>query len=48
VEFARGLTNYAAADARRIKGLQSEQIVALLGQETYQEVIHRDNLVVTI
>jgi glutamate 5-kinase len=48
VEFARGLTNFSAADARRVKGLPSDQIVQLLGPRTYQEVIHRDNLVLTL
>jgi glutamate 5-kinase len=48
VEFARGLTNYSAADARRIKGLRSEQVRTVLGPQTYDEVIHRDNLVVTV
>jgi glutamate 5-kinase len=47
VEFARGLSNYSAADARRILGLRSDQITGLLGPRTYEEVIHRDNLVVT-
>ena len=43
-EFARGLTNYAADDVRRIKGLKTDQIAAALGQCPYEEVIHRDNL----
>jgi glutamate 5-kinase len=47
-EFARGLTNYSAADARRIKGLRSEEILNLLGPRTYEEVIHRDNLVLAV
>ncbi|MCS6978325.1 MAG: glutamate 5-kinase [Gemmatales bacterium] len=47
VEFARGLSNYSAADARRIQGMRSEDIVGLLGPRTYEEVIHRDNLVLT-
>ena len=47
VEFARGLTNYGAADLLRIKGLKSEAIAAALGYCPYQEVIHRDNLLVT-
>jgi glutamate 5-kinase len=47
VEFARGLTNYSAADARKIRGLRTPQIQAALGFEPYDEVIHRDNLVVT-
>jgi glutamate 5-kinase len=47
-EFARGLTNYSAADAKRICGLRTEQIGELLGTLTYDEVVHRDNLVVII
>jgi glutamate 5-kinase len=47
-EFARGLTNYSAADAKRICGLRTEQIGKLLGTLTYDEVVHRDNLVVII
>jgi glutamate 5-kinase len=46
-EFARGLTNYAAADVQRIKGLKTDAIAAALGHCPYQEVIHRDNMVVT-
>ncbi|HWB11749.1 MAG TPA: glutamate 5-kinase [Pirellulales bacterium] len=46
-EFARGLTNYAAADILRIKGLKTAAIAAALGHCPYQEVIHRDNMVVT-
>ena len=46
-EFARGLTNYSADDVRRIKGLRTDQIAAALGHCPYDEVIHRDNMVVT-
>jgi glutamate 5-kinase len=46
-EFARGLTNYTSATADRLRGLRSEQIRELLGELPYEEVIHRDNLVVT-
>jgi glutamate 5-kinase len=46
VEFARGLTNYSAADAARICGLRTEKIAELLGSVPYEEVVHRDNLVV--
>lgn len=42
-----GLVNYNAADIRCIMGAKSNQIKARLGQKTYDEVIHRDNLVVT-
>jgi len=45
-EFARGLTNYAAALADRLRGLRSEQIRDTLGMVPYEEIIHRDNLVV--
>jgi glutamate 5-kinase len=48
VEFARGLTNYAATDASRVKGLRSEQVEQLLGAGAYEEMIHRDNLVITV
>jgi glutamate 5-kinase len=47
-EFGRGLTNYSAADARRICGLRSQQIAEVLGAVPYEEVVHRDNLVVTV
>ena len=46
-EFARGLSNYSAADILRIKKLKTEQIAAALGQCPYDEVIHRDNMAVT-
>lgn len=45
-EFARGLTNYAAGDAQRIVGLRTEQIGDVLGAVPYEEIVHRDNLVV--
>jgi glutamate 5-kinase len=47
LEFARGLTNYTVDELARIKGLRTEAIAATLGHSPYQEVIHRDNLVVT-
>jgi glutamate 5-kinase len=46
-EIARGLVNYAAQEARRIKGLPSSQIEAVLGFVEEPELIHRDNLVLT-
>lgn len=45
-EFARGLTNYSSADADKIRGLRTEQIAEVLVKVPYEEVIHRDNLVV--
>jgi glutamate 5-kinase len=47
VEFARGLTNYCADDVRRIKGLKTHEIATTLGHCPYDEVVHRDNMVVT-
>lgn len=44
-EIARGLVNYNADEARRIKGSPSGQREALLGYCGDQELIHRDNLV---
>ncbi|MBI4536439.1 MAG: glutamate 5-kinase [candidate division NC10 bacterium] len=44
--FARGLTNYGCEEVERIQGLRSDEITAALGQKPYDEVIHRDNLVI--
>jgi glutamate 5-kinase len=44
-EIARGIVNYSAADARRIRGRPSGEIAAILGQLLAPELIHRDNLV---
>jgi glutamate 5-kinase len=45
-EFARGLTNYSAQDASRICGLRTDQMAETLGGVPYEEIVHRDNLVV--
>jgi glutamate 5-kinase len=42
-----GLVNYSAADIRAIMGLNTCQIKEQLGAKPYDEVIHRDNLVIT-
>jgi glutamate 5-kinase len=47
VEFARGLTNYGWTDIQRIRGLRTGEITAALGHHPYDEVIHRDNMLVT-
>jgi glutamate 5-kinase len=44
--FARGLTKYSSADLDRIKGLKTSQIESVLGRKDYDEVIHRDDLVI--
>jgi glutamate 5-kinase len=46
VEFARGLSNYSSSDIERIRGLRSEQVREAIGASAYDEVVHRDNLVV--
>ncbi len=46
MEFARGLTNYSSGEIQSIKGLKSRDIEEKLGYKVYDEVIHRDNLVV--
>jgi len=46
VEFARGLTNYSSEELRRISGKASDEIIAILGHCPYDEVVHRDNLVI--
>ena len=43
-----GLVNYDAEDIRRIMGLKTSQIRSRLGSKPYDEVIHRDNLVITM
>ena len=47
LEFARGLTNYDAEEIQRIKGLKTRQIAQVLGDCPYDEIVHRDNMVVT-
>jgi glutamate 5-kinase len=43
--IARGLVHYSSAEIARIKGHQSHEIAGILGQKHYDEVVHRDNLV---
>jgi glutamate 5-kinase len=45
-EFARGLANYSRDEVEKIKGLKSREIAAVLGSKPYDEVVHRDNLVI--
>lgn len=45
-EFARGLVNFSGRDLQLIKGLHTSKIEALLGHKYYDEVIHRDNMVI--
>lgn len=45
-EFARGLVNYSAQELNQIKGLHTSRIEKVLGYKAYDEIIHRDDLVV--
>jgi glutamate 5-kinase len=46
-EIARGLSAYSSSDARAIAGHKSGEIEAILGYRGRDEMIHRDDLVVT-
>jgi glutamate 5-kinase len=45
-EFAKGLANYSSVEVNLIKGKKTNEIESILGQIYYDEVIHRDNLVI--
>jgi glutamate 5-kinase len=45
---ARGLTNYASDDVERIRGRKTAEVRSLLADGAYDEVVHRDNLVVCV
>jgi glutamate 5-kinase len=47
-ELGRGLTNYSSLDAARIAGKRTDEFTQVFGNIPYAEVIHRDNLVVTL
>ena len=46
-EVARGMINYGAADVQRICGISSDRIESVLGFVVEEELIHRDNLVLS-
>ncbi len=45
-QIARGLTNYSSGDIDTIKGLKTSQIPDAIGEKPYDEVVHRNNMVV--
>jgi len=47
-ELGSGLVNYSAVDIRKIMGLKTKQISDTLGDKPYDEVVHRDNMVITV
>lgn len=46
-ETARGLANYGAGEARRILGKRSHEINEILGYSGRDELVHRDNMVMS-
>ncbi|HEY8391923.1 MAG TPA: glutamate 5-kinase [Capillibacterium sp.] len=44
-EIARGLSNFSAEEIAKIKGANSGELPKVLGYKTFEEVIHRNNLV---
>lgn len=46
IEIARGLVNYNFSDIDKIKGKKTFEIKNVLDYKDYDEIIHRDNLVV--
>jgi len=47
-ELARGIVNYDHMEVEKIKNAHSHEIAAILGYKHFDEVIHRDNLVLLI
>ena len=45
-EIGRGLVNYNSRDLEGIKGMKTSAVRNLMGKSYYEEVIHRDDLVV--
>lgn len=45
-EFAKGLVNFSSDLLTRMKGLKTQDIQQQIGPQEYEEVIHRDNLVI--
>ncbi len=44
-EIARGITSYSSSEIDRIKGAQTKEISRILGYKDYEEVVHRNNMV---
>jgi glutamate 5-kinase len=46
-EIARGLCNYPSEELEQIVGVSSEKIAEILGHRPYENVVHRNNMVLT-
>ena len=47
-EIARGLANYNSEEIKKICGKNTNNISKILGSKLYDEVIHRDNMVIMV
>ncbi len=45
--IARGITSYSHDDIEKIKGRHTTEISSILGESHFEEIIHRDNMVIT-
>ena len=45
-EIGRGLTNYSSQEVAKIQGASTHRIEEILGYKYYDEVVHRDDLVI--
>jgi glutamate 5-kinase len=46
VALARALVNYSSDDIRAVMGRKTSDISNILGRKDFDEIVHRDNLVV--
>jgi glutamate 5-kinase len=47
VKIGRGLSNYSEGDVERIRGKKTVEVRGIMADGAYDEVVHRDNLVIT-
>ena len=47
-QIAKGLTNYSCSEINQIMGKRSSEIERILGYKEFDEVIHRDNMVLGV
>jgi glutamate 5-kinase len=47
-EIGRGIVYYSSEEVKKIKGLQTSEVVRVLGYKDYDEVVHRNNLVMEL
>ena len=47
-EIARGIANYNGEETAKIMGVHTNELTKILGSKPYDEVIHRDNMVLLV